>query len=484
MAQRDPVHYLQGPNDDLCGNQQCSSDYGDGCDDELDMFTDVIAALDLEKLPDLAQKTRRAQEPYRAQPDKLPVVGELMHGSYNIIYPIDFSDGIRWLVKVPINGTENKWDKLSAVAMTAEVNTMRLLKRETTTPLPEVFDFSATTDNPLNCPYMFISFIDGIPLQKVWYAKAKNDAEYMAIQTRRMTALEGIAKAMVQLDQYTSEVAGSPLFNADGSLSGVGPARTIDLDALLDRWYVKGDPSDDPIYAEHQVCGDVKEWYEFIPDLHPREVKYPKGIVQLLRWMINWLPEPMGFDHRCVLAHPDLDMQNIIVNENGELQGIIDWDGVCMVPRSMGNRSYPKWLTQDWNPFGYMYSEPTEEADPSTKQACCSGSDDSPSVLKDYRTIYRFLLTIFESNEEECFGEDTTRMSLISTNLFTAAQNPQCRVDIVVKLLEESFATLKTGKEFDLYYVPYHSGEGLIDEKSGIIMMFKEGFLNLLDKEL
>ena len=54
-------------------------------------------------------------------------------------------------MKIPINGTASKWDELSASALTSEANTMRLLKRETTIPLPDVLDFSSTTQNTLRC---------------------------------------------------------------------------------------------------------------------------------------------------------------------------------------------------------------------------------------------------------------------------------------------------------------------------------------------
>jgi hypothetical protein len=33
-----------------------------------------------------------------------------------------------------------------------------------------------------------------------------------------------------------------------------------------------------------------------------------------------------------VLAHPDFDIQNVIVSEEGELRGLIDWDGVAALP--------------------------------------------------------------------------------------------------------------------------------------------------------
>ncbi len=72
----------------------------------------------------------------------------------------------------------------------------------------------------------------------------------------------------------------------------------------------------------------------------------------LLRQLINWIPDPSGVNS-FVLTHRDFDIQNLIVSEDGELRGIIDWDGVAAVPRTLGNERYPEWLTRDWDPGMY-----------------------------------------------------------------------------------------------------------------------------------
>jgi hypothetical protein len=58
--------------------------------------------------------------------------------------------------------------------------------------------------------------------------------------------------------------------------------------------------------------------------------------------------------------HPDLDLQNILTDENGNVTGIIDWDGAFLAPRCMGASSVPKFLNRDWFPaeVGGLYSFP------------------------------------------------------------------------------------------------------------------------------
>ena len=61
-----------------------------------------------------------------------------------------------------------------------------------------------------------------------------------------------------------------------------------------------------------------------------------------------------------VLTHPDFDLQNILVDEEGRVSSIIDWDGAETSAHSTGIRAYPPFLTYDWCPAMYMYRENTE----------------------------------------------------------------------------------------------------------------------------
>ena len=105
-----------------------------------------------------------------------------MYGSYHVLFPLKFDIELRLVAEIPINGTADKWDELSASALTSEAETMRLLKRETTIPLPNVLDFSPTPNNALGCPYIIMSFISGAPLYGVWFGQRLNGASHEAVR--------------------------------------------------------------------------------------------------------------------------------------------------------------------------------------------------------------------------------------------------------------------------------------------------------------
>jgi hypothetical protein len=50
-----------------------------------------------------------------------------------------------------------------------------------------------------------------------------------------------------------------------------------------------------------------------------------------------------------VLRHPDLDLQNILVDDAGNVTGIIDWGNCLTVPRCIGYASLPDFLRRDWD---------------------------------------------------------------------------------------------------------------------------------------
>ncbi|KAI1117505.1 hypothetical protein F5Y14DRAFT_402837 [Nemania sp. NC0429] len=233
---------------------------------------------------------------------------------------------------------------------------------------------------------------------------------------------------MMQLARFSSRTSGSPIFASDGSPSGPGPARRVDQKAMLDRWFIHEDPSDHPIYAVREASSDTKAYYTFMIDLHPEESPFQKGLETLLRQLISWIPEPDGTDG-FVLAHPDFDIQNFIVSEEGDLQGIIDWDGVAAVPCTIGNAGYPGWLTRDWDPAMYAYQESMEHGvEPDGVW------EDSPACLATYREIYRGAIAKCQRDDRSV---DLCRMSLITDNLLIAAEDPRCRSGILRKVTQK-----------------------------------------------
>lgn len=80
---------------------------------------------------------------------------------------------------------------------------------------------------------------------------------------------------------------------------------------------------------------------------------------RLLHILLQWIPATQG--PKFVLTHPDLNIQNVLVSEDGSVRGLIDWGGVAAVPRLVGYKKYPSWLTRDWDPAIYVWNKEMEE---------------------------------------------------------------------------------------------------------------------------
>jgi len=120
-----------------------------------------------------------------------------------------------------------------------------------------------------------------------------------------------------------------------------------------------------------------------------------------------------------VLSVPDFDSQNIMVDEAGNLTGIIDCDLVQTLPRCVGYCRYPGWITRDWDPLMYGCPE--------------SQSENSPDELEAYRRLYHERL----GEELQRAGDwHLTEKSHVREAVWIATLNCTNRLQICTKLVQ------------------------------------------------
>ena len=456
-------------------------------EDDRQPFLAVMASIQLDRLPAYASTIRRThQHGHQSTEVYATEAGPPIFGSYHVLYPIVFRDRTRWLLKVPADGTRDKFGQSNASALHSEALTMLLLKRETSIPLPEVFAFSDTCDNELNCPFILIEYVEGKPLYDVWFDK---DSPKDIVQCRRNRSLQDIAAAMVQLDKFTFDKAGSLVFNDQQTPIDVGPMRFVNTPAMLDRLQCE-DPDESTIYLEAGPFSAPKEYYSVILSYRGEQSSsFERGLLSFLRLAISCIPEPAPTNKSqkpFVLAHPDMDIQNFLVDDEGALQAIIDWDGVGCVPHTLGNRRYPSFLTRDWDPAMYGWNEDMERGiEP------VGVWEDSPETLRFYRGVYAGFIA---SGAE---AHSMTRNSVVYENLHIAASEPLCTHSILEKMFDEIVRILRDAgtlaenehgrsdntdesklEEFDIFNVCWALDENRLSENDCNIL--KSGFAKLL----
>ena len=414
-------------------------------------FASILAIVDLDAISKFASTVRQSGHLSTAG-NLTRIVASLgftpckvnsapFSGSYNIVFAIEFTDGVCWMLKIPANGHNQQFGELASKALISEARTMQMIKKATTIPIPAVYAFDGSLDNELHVPFILMERIDGTPLYKGWFNE--DEKSKAQLEKFRARALQSLAAAMAQLNLFMLDHGGSVVFDSDGKAVGVGGAKIVDANAM---WYSEDEnPNNIDIFCEKGPFANPKPALRFMLDRRPSRPEddaYLKGVDALLRMFVEWACEKKPHGPRFVLAHPDFDIQNILVAEDGTLRGLIDWDGVAAVPREVGCAQFPIWLMHDWIETQYDYDisagKPREEA---------GYNESSPNELSCYRAMYaQFMeqeialntkgsahLTVHGTTPKE--EADVTRRSLVMKNLEIATNTPMVTSDIVDHML-------------------------------------------------
>ncbi|KAK3939014.1 hypothetical protein QBC46DRAFT_438663 [Diplogelasinospora grovesii] len=450
----------------------------DAEEDELASFLPVLAVVRLDSVPGMATKIWDSKHPE----DRLarpPVVEAPLHGSYNILFPIEFRDrGIAWLLKIPINGTPRHWNTLCADELESEARTMQLIRKHTTIPIPDVFGFCKTPDNPLRCPHIWLSFIPGISLYDFWFAECPGMSEE-DYHRRRTRVLKDVASAMVQLSQFSFREGGRLTFT-DGRPPSVGCRRELDIDAFAER-LEQDNPDHMPVYFPSGPYKTAKEFYTNALNRQKLDSsEFLLGQRRLLQFFVDCIDDLFAADaHSFVLTHPDFDLQNFLVSPQGDLVSILDWDGVGAWPRSLGNLRYPGWLIRDWDPGVYGYGSDGVLHNPEMR-------GDLPQTLARYRKVYQNAIRD-ALGEQKIQGDSQTyhtSATLITEILHTAASNRKDRGMILRKIVQEIAGLVKVPcSDEDLLYMELCHSFGQGEPSKGALEALRTGLTMLLQNE-
>ncbi|CAL1696811.1 unnamed protein product [Somion occarium] len=337
-----------------------------------DEFSDVIASLNPAHLEDLALTTRRLQFDVPSDLSCTVVLSPRI-GSYNIVYETLFSDGIRWAIRVP----GEVLTSAAARSMQLDIITQEFMSLKTSLPIPKIYRWSLDFDNPLSRPFVITDFMPGTNLSKLWHNK-----DWMTHE-KRIHIFQQLANWMTELSLLEFEQIGRLDFDSITDTHRIIPFP--DISALL----LSGqDPADSDESSTIRAHADVNPSAGPFSSTHAylsrklmhRRQQSDSPMLGVLQLFLSALPDPTLDGPPFVLSHPDFEYQNVMVDHEGTITALIDWDGVFVGPRQGGAASYPSWLTVDWDPLFYGW-----RADASEEE---NAEFDSPSDLERYREMY------------------------------------------------------------------------------------------------
>ena len=372
----------------------------------MEHFLPVLNAFSLERLGSLAITTRAEKQ--RNPPHSLlcSVQTPPNFGSFNAVFTIVFSDGVKWIARIPGNGLA--FGPLDRQRMLSAIYTTSLIRLKTSIPVPEIFSWDVTSDT-LGVPFTLESFVEGSVLAERW--------DDWASETKRLKVLRNLAAVMAELSKLEPyDKIGILHFTTDGQFSYIGETVLMEPDFF----------GEDSVWGTKYVSGpfDTTKSWLLRGDWKKSRPPWRKAELAILHLAIESIPENLLRPY--VLGHPDFNYQNIFVDDDANILGIIDWDGVSTRPRSLGFARYPSWITRDWDPVKYGYGIPG------------SRKEDSPQALLIYRREYATAMAQ-RLRSASNYSRDDTMLSHLMEAIEIAAEDPICRSEIVKKLLQHAF---------------------------------------------
>ncbi|KAF3484439.1 protein kinase subdomain-containing protein [Arthroderma uncinatum] len=279
---------------------------------------------------------------------------KLAEGGFNRVFEITMKDDdTRILARLPYPSTVPK-----RLAVASEVATLDLLRRHNI-PVPKVLGYSADFDNSVGAEYILMENINGAPIGDSWYTLSDK---------QRLKVLMGLVQLEAQLFAVQLPAAGSIYYRHDllpefkdvavnlpqGSGVTEYPEFCVGPDVSLKWWYaerallsdISRGPHLDAAQCMEAVAKKELAWLKsYAKPRFPFERAYreatnyqksaPEEYIKTLEKYLKiapcLVPKDKGLQ-RPVLRHPDLQPNNIFVNKDLDIVGLIDWQYCSALP--------------------------------------------------------------------------------------------------------------------------------------------------------
>lgn len=257
-------------------------------------------------------------------------------GRCNVVFEVRFPDGVVSVARVFTNhfGVLREEETVITAFFRSEVETMQYISDKSHIPVPKVLDYDSNPHNPVNFRFILMEALPGHPLG-IPYSNIP--------QQNRAHFLDQLADYLLQL--------GSLSFSSIGCLQydrSVESAKIVPL------------PGRESVYdSSSEFVRDVRRQQnlllltdETVPSTEEDRELASKvlSLAALKAIRTDFAAGPFP------LSHPDLHYNNILVDGNYNITGIIDWSGVSTVPQEVfasisGFRSPPGIAVEEAEPY-------------------------------------------------------------------------------------------------------------------------------------
>lgn len=292
---------------------------------------------------------------------------ESVAGGYNLIYYILFEDKQVWVARLPLRARALRplEDPLAQDAIESMVVTMRFLDERSSIPVPKVYAYDASCDNPLGRPYVLMSMIQGVNFSDVRDAACKSNPDAVHRIVRQWAA------CMVELATFQFDSIGS-LHSSEGKhqVKTLISPYTLSLDRKHFKTVHCGPFHSVPDYL--LSISSIKRLLD-----NPHRPSFGGHLrMSLVESLMTYFIDARYANGPFVLSHVDFSAQNILVDiEAGTITGILDWDWAAVLPLQ-SHFTHCDMFNIEFMPEG-EYANHSPERNASDKEFC-----------KRYRKVY------------------------------------------------------------------------------------------------
>ncbi|KAJ6480871.1 protein kinase subdomain-containing protein PKL CAK Fmp29 [Mycena sanguinolenta] len=222
------------------------------------------------------------------------------------------------------------------LVVASEVATMDLL-RSSGLLIPGVYGYSASTDNEAETEYIFMEFVQGTCLRNLWFDLGEEDFISLLRQVveleSKMTAITFPAGGSLYYPRDLEKITGSPGLPLEDGRLCVGPETSHSLwcgrRAQLD---VDQGPYQT---AEAVLVSGAHNELAYLKKFDKYQVQPPSKHMDNLNRYLLLLPSLIPRDTALSdfrIRHPDIRPDDIIVDSNLHIVGLMDWQNILILP--------------------------------------------------------------------------------------------------------------------------------------------------------
>ncbi|KAK8229326.1 hypothetical protein HDK77DRAFT_363929, partial [Phyllosticta capitalensis] len=274
------------------------------------------------------------------------------HGTFNMAFIITLPNGAKHVLRVPRYGIKEAWNCDEEFSFLSTVKTVEFLQSNTDLPIPRILAYDYTHENGIRHPYSIISYLSSRSMYHAW-----NNEKDTNLEATRQKLLRSVAETVSKLSTFS--------FNAHGWLEFEGEDRQNPTIGDMRRVTMDGCVQDVGVIHQTEVRKAYSSYKEHLGRKYKKAVEkgtrtisetsddVKRGELKILGMVMDCFPkDPANLDEdggeNFSIAPPDFDWQNVLVDDNNNVTGLIDWDGTQTEHGLRGWASPLLFLMRDW----------------------------------------------------------------------------------------------------------------------------------------